>query len=336
MDRSNIVSSSNFFRSFIFIAALCSGGMLVAPTFADEAVDWVEQMPRDSAYLYMAAEVDVGTDMQAATGQAEQLVKQEFERLFAFSYEPQDSQTSLERALRREVVSKLPAMTLPEVEFVSNEVNEEKSKLYVLGRVSKQTMLQMTEKRMAEIERHLSDYRHVGEDGERIIQLRVILPALPEVEEYKALRVVAAKLGASVKPKQTPIALLLDRKITILFNEFLVMLDDRIPEAVEYEADFAEALRKKGLQISAKQPDLVLKYIIERTGEYQEDQPLGLSAKIDMLDPRQVAYASYEGAIELENTLTPEIERKALDLFADDVFKALTVRLLETTYQEKS
>ncbi|MDG6774577.1 hypothetical protein QCB45_09550 [Thiomicrorhabdus sp. ZW0627] len=336
MKRAKGVSSSVFLTLSAAAAMFLSGLAWTSPSYAEDVAETSVQASQDENFLYESIEVNVGSDKQAALETAQQQIREAFKKAFIRPYEPDRSQPVLERAIRQEVVSQLPEVTLPDVAFEQTQaaVNEMEGKVFLQGRISKAAAAQEMALRMAEIEAKLSQLRHMGDKNSRLKQLKLLLPNLPLIEEYARLAANLTTIGITLETDKTPMAVLLDRKITILFNEFLLMLDDSIPEAVVYEAEFADALEQQGLLISAKQPDLILKYNIETTGEYSEDKQLGLAAEVDLQDKNQESFVTYSADMEVGKTLTPEIQYNALQLFAKGVFEALKSRLLQTVYEK--
>lgn len=266
---------------------------------------------------------------------ARQQLNQQARLLFTESMPSSSNYSSLEQRIRQSVdVPVRNNWVLPAevITLEKQEGNETEGSL----RVSKPLLVEALQNRLNEINSELAGYRFFPDRGTRLEQLKGFLPALPLIEEYKWL---ASGLNAlqspSISSQQSPLAVLMDRRISILFSEFLIMLDEQAPEVEGYQSYLAKALRNQGLQVSSKQPDLILNYYIEVVNENETSQTL--LSEITLSEPSKQDFFSFndetQGALVKENRDEAPSD-EALQLLAEELLQQLTQRLISLTQAE--
>ncbi|MDG6778869.1 hypothetical protein QCB44_09135 [Thiomicrorhabdus sp. zzn3] len=266
---------------------------------------------------------------------ARQQLNQQVRLLFSESMPPSSNYSPLERRIRQNVgLSVRDHWILPEqvIMLEKQDGNEVEGRLHV----SKTLLVDALQSRLNEINLKLADYRFFSDRGTRLQQLKGFLPALPLIEEYKWLANGLNRLhSSSESSSDSSLAMLMDRRISILFSEFLIMLDEQAPEVEGYQAYLAKALRSQGLQVSSKQPDLILNYYIEVVDENETSQTL--LSEITLSEPSKQDFFSFndetQGALSKNNDGEAPSD-EALQLLAEELLQQLTQRLVSLTQAE--
>lgn len=294
---------------------------------------------RSQDYLYAQASAAILGQSPLALAEsranAEQVARLELMRSEMSVNNPRSYHSALEKTVREAVSAKLSPWQWPESEFETWKVEPTSDSLRVTLRVSKQSLLDELEARMQQIETHLLVYRHVGDRGSHLRQLEVLLPALTWIEEHQRLSALQKRLQNEELPFQVEeagVVALLDRKISILFNELLWVVNESLPESAAYENILTESLRREGLRVSAKQPDLDVNYYIEPT-EYNEDSGQAtLFADMTLLDSDKEVFLSYATEISGQPAWSDEDLKQAVQKLAGEVYQLVGERLLEWVY----
>jgi len=143
--------------------------------------------------------------------------------------------------------------------------------VYVMASLNKQVFGQKQgsqQKRLAVLDKQLLDYLHVSQKGSHFDQLLSVLPALPTLEERQILKNYQAQLtGKPISLPQDRLAYQLNRQITILFDNLITGIEASTPDTKPNGDELAAALKQKGFNVSARRPDLLIKYYIESDDE---------------------------------------------------------------------
>lgn len=294
---------------------------------------------REQDYLYAQASAAISGQSPLALAEARANAEQDA-RLKLMQSEmsvnnPKTYYSALEKTVREAVSARMSMWEWPELSFETWRVESTADALSVTLRVSKQSILEVLQARMQQIETHLLAYRHVGEDSSHLQQLKVLLPTLPRIEEYQRLKALQKRLQSTQMPATTEesgLVALLDRKISILFNDLLWVVNESLPESAAYESILTESLRHEGLKISAKQPDLDVNYYLEPSDYNEGSGQVTLFADMTLLDSDQEVFLSYASEISGAQAWNDERLKHAIQKLAGEVYEVVGERLIEWVY----
>lgn len=259
-----------------------------------------------------------------ATAQAQQQVRAQLNAPFA---EPR-YHSLLEQQLREKARQTMPAWALPPAQVIASRVDEKKAWVEVEAALQHVPLLQQIEQRMAELNEQLMAYRFMKHSGSRFEQLQQLVPALPLVEEYRRLRNWQLRLQPDARA-QGSLAEILDRRITVLCQQFSVVIDPLVIEAQAHEAAFRDALRGFGIEVSAKGPDLHFEYNIELSDARFEAPPMLMRAEVVIKNTLGLPVTQWQSRIEAGSEWNDASRKAVIEALATEVFSHLTEALMQ-------
>lgn len=236
--------------------------------------------------------------------------------------------SQLERQLREKAQARLPQWSLPAPEVVSSRVDDKKGLVTVEVALAHAPLLQQIQQKMDELNQQLMAYRFMAQSGSRFEQLKQLAPALPLVEAYKFWQGWQQRLQPDLNG-QNSIAAILDRRFTVLCQQFSVVIDPLVKEAQDYEQPFMQALREHGIEVSAKGPDLHFEYDIELTDERFAAPPMQMRAKVVIKSTLGLPVTQWQSDVSAGNEWTEDSKRAVIEDLAMQVFSHLTELLTE-------
>lgn len=308
---------------------------------ADKAPHWVSALPVDSDYFYaignsQAVNGDQKAAEQAATENAQlalnnlikaSLTQEPYIKPVVDGLVPGD----LERQLRARITQSIALKNTFNAETASVFFNPKNQKMYVLVKSTKQSAKGLLMTSLTELDTQLADYKHTSAKGSHLAQLLSLAPALPTLEAraqlHNAINVTFGDVPAL--PNDT-MAFLMDRKVTILFDELVITVDALTPETAHLEPQIIKALRAADLKVSAHRPDLSLKYYIEMDVQTEGEQSqVTLINDIEFINRNSTPFAAFSEEI-TETASTPEeAQNKAMATLADTVKEIILQQIEE-------
>lgn len=181
--------------------------------------------------------------------------------------------------------------------------------------------------RLSELDSRLEQYHHASHKGSEFLQLWSLLPALPVLEERKAIKLVLQNAtGEPIASSADRAAYLMDLQLNQLFNAFAISVDALTPETEVFEEALVAALNQHGLNMSARRPSLVLQYFIEM---YDTDEGKEVVGDFELKDRSAKLFQSLSTELKTRASETASAESVAIEQIADEITRLMLTKALE-------
>lgn len=308
---------------------------------ANQAPEWVMTPPEDNlVYLYTIGESQVinGDHLKAeqdALNNAQsklqaklrlQLNQSPSSKIFLDELVPGD----LENQLRARIQNKINYAFFEGGELESVYLDANKQQVYTLMKASREKIEKSQLTALKKLDAQLRDYENASQKGSKLVQLLSLLPALPTLEAHENLynTLAASHTNNSDLPSQQ-MASLMDRQITRLFDGLVITVDSITAETAKLEPQLTKALRDEGFYVSARRPDLALRYYIEMDRQNENNQfQVTLTNDIEFINRDSTTFATFNQSILERGQTLIEAESKAMATLAASV-KNLILQKME-------
>lgn len=326
--------------SFLFISLLATGcshqptETSNTPQQKTAIPSWVMKTPQIKGSYNSVASVALQDDTekakQEAFAKASQQLESELLAQLKEQYEARLKQQgenygNYEKAVRQQVRDNLPKISLIKPQLKESFVSKEKNEVFVWAQLSQQPLTDDLEKALVTFDDHLRNYLHVSGRGSNLSQILSILPALPTLEARNQIKTYLEDIkGEAVAMPNDRLALLLDRQLTNKFDEMVVSMNAQTEDTEQYDPLILKAMTQRGFNVSARKPDLMIKYFVEPEFFEEKDmKKLALIADAEMIGEQGDAFATiskeYQGMAKYEEEAT----QQAIDAFCDDMTTSL-------------
>ncbi|WP_178861834.1 hypothetical protein [Thiomicrorhabdus cannonii] len=312
------------------VLGMCFGAMGLEGCAANvpDAADELPVVQEVQGFSYGFARVSLIDHPQEALAMATEQAQQQVLARLNLPFSAPVYHSQLERQLRAKAQAHLPQWSLPAPEVVSSRVDDKKGVVTVEVALAHAPLLQQIQQKMDELNQQLMAYRFMTQSGSRFDQLKQLAPALPLVEAYKFWQGWQQRLQPDLK-EHSSIAAILDRRFTVLCQQFSVVIDPLVVEAQDYETPFMQALRDYGIEVSAKGPDLHFEYDIELTDERFAPPPMQMRAKVVIKSTLGLPVAQWQSEVAAGSEWSEDAKRAVINDLAMQVFSHLTEILSE-------
>lgn len=293
---------------------------------------WVTAQPQDDdAYFYAIGESqivngDQGKAEQTAASNAQAALKAKLHakmnlapssKVFLAELVPGD----LENKLRARVQNKIDYSVFADGELESVYVDSGKQMAYTLVKISKENIDNNLLANLTKLDAQLRDYENASQKGSQLAQLVSLLPALPTLEAREKLHnTLKASQGSVPALPNDQMAFMMDRQITRLFDELVITIDGLTAETSKLAPQFAKALSDEGFFVSARRPDIALRYYIEMDRQEEGSQfQVTLTNDIEFINRDSTTVATFNKSITETAATLPEAESKAMATLAANV-----------------
>ncbi|WP_130536532.1 hypothetical protein [Thiomicrorhabdus indica] len=168
--------------------------------------------------------------------------------------------------------------------------------------------------RLNELDQKLEAYKHASFKGSEFEQLWSLIPALPVLEERKALKLaVEADSQQPVVLKNDRMAELIDLQLNSLFNSFVISVDALTPETQVFESQLKTQLKAEGLNVSARRPSLILQYFVEA---YEVEGGLEVIGDFEFKDRDSKLFKAFSTQVNIENAGQKDVRQAAFERIA--------------------
>ncbi|WP_173291981.1 hypothetical protein [Thiosulfativibrio zosterae] len=306
--------------------------------------EWILKTPEDSQHFYAVSSAtvennDVNLAYSKAVWAAQTELKSQMQLAikkiqigndWADSQQTFDNQ-DLEAQLRSLVRQKLTPDKNIRFSYKTEEtyVDIENRKFFVLVSLAKSDILNNLNERANLLESQLKDYKHAIHKGSTLAQLMSLSPVLPTLEELKLLNEISLTFGAPLPPlKKQLLADLMNDQITRLFSGLVFSVDALTAETEKLELALTLALQNSGLTVSARRPDLLLKYYIEiETEIVDKSTKVSLDTDIEMINRDSSNFENFNRSVAAENLIPEAAQANAFDQLAIELKQTITQKL---------
>ena len=306
--------------------------------------EWILKTPEDSQHFYAVSSATVeNNDLNLAYSKAVWAAQTELKSQMQLAIKKiqignnwTDSQQDfdnqdLEAQLRSLVRQKLTMDKNIRFSYQTKEtyVDIENKKFFVLVSLAKSDLLNNLNERATLLESQLKDYQHASQKGSNLAQLMSLSPVLPTLEELKLLNEISMSFGAPLPPlKKQVLADLMNDQITRLFSGLVFSVDALTAETEKLELALTLALQNSGLNVSARRPDLLLKYYIEiETEVVDKYTQVSLESDIEMINRDSSNFETFNQSITAENIIPEAAQAGAFDQLAIKLKQTITQKL---------
>ncbi|MDX1795389.1 MAG: hypothetical protein R3219_01585 [Hydrogenovibrio sp.] len=323
---------------FSFWVAGCSqapvekGSMTETTVSPADAPDWVSQPPKLADSYDAVVSVAIQQDALEAKTQAIALGAQKIHHQIRQDMavqnqkalvEAEKSYGPLEKRIRNRVRAELPSLALLPP-MVKASYNDGK-RMHVWLQISKQALMAQLATELMKLDQHLRNYIHVSEKGSNLSQLLSVLPALPTLEARKMLRTeLAFYAQREEKLPNDVLASLLDGFLSKKMEEVIVGMEPMTQESKDYEEMILASMTKHGFNVTARQPDLTIKFFVEPNFAIEKGQlKLTLIADGDMINSLGKTFASVSRTYHAIDKSRKIAKQQAIDAFTEDMTQAM-------------
>lgn len=167
----------------------------------------------------------------------------------------------------------------------------------------------------------LSHFKHATHRGSAQEQLWALLPALPTLEQRKALQVaLEERFNESPELANTKMAELMDLQLNKLFGDFTISLDALTPETEKFETSLIKELKSEGLNISARRPSLILEYFIDT---YSDQDEVELIADFELKNRSNQTFHTLSSVTTYSSAGGLQAQKDAFSFLANDIAEQL-------------
>ncbi|MEO9275914.1 hypothetical protein ABFY09_13835 [Marinomonas sp. 5E14-1] len=168
---------------------------------------------------------------------------------------------------------------------------------------------------------HLAHFKHASHHGSDLEQLWALLPALPTLEQRKAIKVALnERFDETPNLPNDKMAELMDLQLNRLFGGFTVSLDALTLETEQFESLLVDGLKSEGLNISARHPSLTLEYFIET---YTDQGEVELIADFEFKDRSARTFHTLSHETTYSSNDGDQAQKNAFSSLANDISKQL-------------
>ena len=306
--------------------------------------EWILKTPSDDQHFYAVSSAsvennDVNLAYSNAVWAAQTQLKSQMELAIKkiqignhwADNQPTFDTQDLEAQLRSLIRQKLTLDKNIRFSYKTEEtyVDIENRKFFVLVSLAKTDILNNLNERASLLETQLKDYQHASQKGSNLAQLMSLSPVLPTLEELKLLNEISLTFGAPLAPlKNQMLADLMNEQITRLFSGLVFSVDALTAETEKLELPLTLALQNSGLTVSARRPDLLLKYYLEVTTEnLEKSTKVSLDSDIEMINRDSSNFDNFNQSVSAENMIPEAAQAQAFDQLAIQLKKTITQKL---------
>ena len=167
----------------------------------------------------------------------------------------------------------------------------------------------------------LNHFKHATHRGSAQEQLWALLPALPTLEQRKALQVaLQERFDEAPELANAKMAELMDLQINKLFGDFTMSLDALTPETEKFETSLIKELKAEGLNISARRPSLILEYFIDTYSDLGEVE---LIADFEFKNRSNQTFHTLSSVTTYSSASGQQAQKDAFSFLANDISEQL-------------
>lgn len=241
--------------------------------------------------------------------------------------------STIEKRVRETVAEQVKKIQISDAVIANSYIDNEKQKVYVLAKVTKQSQANDLYDRLSILNDQLAEYKHTSQKGSTLEQLLSLVPVLPTLEERKVLLAELKALNNETpRMSNDQMAKMMDMQTTKLFDDLMFGVDALTADTEMLERQFVKALRKTGLTVSSRHPDLLLKYYLEPDMEEVEGQQLLLTTMtndIEFLTGDSLPFATLSSETEGQAKTKMASENQALDSLANEITDTILSKILD-------
>ncbi|MBN2866074.1 MAG: hypothetical protein JXK16_08715 [Thiotrichales bacterium] len=300
---------------------------------------WISELPQEnSAFFAMGSSDVMQLDNEAALKIATENAKNALNDHIQFMLQNVSpskpniddlTQDDLEQRLRARVRQNLTYPDIAGVETDSTYLDPETQKVYVLVKVDKLIEKEHLMRRLTTLDAQLGDYVNSSQKGSQLDQLLSLAPVLPTLEARNQLRNAIDKLFGEVPElPNEQMALMMDRQITKLFNSMIISVDALTAETEKLEPLLVEALSQAEFKVSARRPDLTLKYYIEMDKQAEGTQfQVTLTNDIEFINRDSSTFATFNQDIHENASTLPAAQQQAMLILASKIKETILQKI---------
>ncbi|KUJ71246.1 hypothetical protein [Thiomicrospira sp. WB1] len=237
------------------------------------------------------------------------------------------------RLLKQRVQAELPAMDLtpyltPELTTSQVFVDQPGKQVYAMVKLPKTALADVVQAQATAMAAQLRDYLDVSSKGSHLQQVRSMAPALPTLMAYqRSQTLLADQFDRAPVSESAQLASMFDAQFNRLVKAMVVRVDAITRETEAYDKPFKQALADQGYNLSARRPDVTVRYFVEpQTSGTDEAQ---LLTDVELVDVNGEAVSTLSEVYAGQGK-TPELaEQAAIGKLSHD----LTDSLVMSTYQ---
>jgi hypothetical protein len=175
----------------------------------------------------------------------------------------------LARALKQEVTADLQALTMDGLLNADNTtaqvfVDEQGQQVYAMVTLQKSQLGAILQTHTQHLASQMQDYLDVSSKGSHLQQVMSMAPALPTLMAYQRNQALLAnQFGLAPEAESMQLVSLFNRQFDHLVRGMIVRVDAVTRETEGYDTVFKQALVDQGYNLSARRPDVTLRYFIE-------------------------------------------------------------------------
>ncbi len=241
--------------------------------------------------------------------------------------------TGLEKDIRLQVARGLPVLHIVSAKVVATFNNPKTGDISVWAQLSDARVSKEFKALLAQVDAHLKYYTHVSGNGSSLTQMLSILPALPTLELRSKLKYYLAEMGAENKNIILPNdqqANLLDLQLSNKFSDLVMTIDATTDDSLHYEYALTKQLQKVGFNLSARKPDLLVKYFIEKEDTVQNGlHKVVLVTDAEIVDNKGVTIATVSQEYQALNSSEKLALESALQHFSTDIMAVVVASAID-------
>ncbi|MDR9498300.1 MAG: hypothetical protein RI556_03925 [Hydrogenovibrio sp.] len=238
----------------------------------------------------------------------------------------------LARALKQQVTADLPTLTMDGLLNADNTttqvfVDEQGQQVYAMVTLQKSQLGDILQTHTQQLATQMRDYLDVSSKGSHLQQVMSMAPALPTLMAYQRNQTLLAnQFDLAPETESAQLASLFSRQFDRLVRDMIVRVDAVTRETEGYDTVFKQALVDQGYNLSARRPDVTVRYFIEPQTTGVEGAELLADVELIGVDGQAVTTLSdvYQGQGE-----TPKLAERAA---VRQLSAQITTSLVENAY----
>lgn len=244
------------------------------------APGWITSPPARTTYVYGVGSAQIYSNAASAINRAQDDARSELlkrlevtvsgETRTSAARRVKNGKSRITRSVMNRVKTEVAETRLTHVEIVDTYADQSAGVAYALVRLDREAARADLTARIKEIDSRLNEIASLKNAGSRLDRLKSLLPALPLLEERRAVHSQLDKVTPGAPGHRLPANLhQLENRIANLLNSLVVRLHPRQNSDREMAAGLKKALTAQGVRVREQGTgDLALRYSVdERTLE---------------------------------------------------------------------
>lgn len=237
---------------------------------------WVKNPPSRQGYAYGLGSAELYGDAASALNRAKDDARAEVIKAMRVNIASEttsrverttvNGESSVTRALMSEVRSRIPETEISNIDMVEQTVSRDTRQAYVLAQLDRRRAERNLRSKLDALDGRLARFRGIPESGDKVDQLKQLLPALELLEQARGIEekldlvAVEGFTGPVLSDKYAPVR----ERIVSLLDGLVIVLDPRGDTANQLNSELRRALLAEGMHIrQGGEGDIRLRYEAE-------------------------------------------------------------------------